>query len=144
MNNILSWASVLGSGVLELWVAIPLGFTLQLHPVTTAILSSLGSLLSAVIIIFFGSSLRIWLIKRFQRNNMGKDSRMGRIWNRYGIIGLGFLSPLLTGAPLGAAIGISFNAEPRKLLLWMAVGIVFWSCVLTAATAYGLMALMPA
>jgi hypothetical protein len=143
MNNLLSWASVLGSGVLELWVAIPLGFTLQLHPVTTAILSGLGSLLSAIIIIFFGSSVRTWLIKRFQRKNMGRDSRMGRIWNRYGIIGLGFLSPLLTGAPLGAAIGISFNAEPRKLLLWMAVGIVFWSCVLTAATAYGLMALRP-
>ncbi|NHN30396.1 small multi-drug export protein [Paenibacillus agricola] len=141
MNTLLAWASVLGSGVLELWVAIPLGFTLQLHPVTTAILSALGSLLSAVIIIFFGSSLRNWLIQRFQRKNGGKDSRMSRIWNRYGIIGLGFLSPLLTGAPLGAAIGISFNAEPRKLLLWMAVGIIFWSCVLTIAAAYGLMAL---
>lgn len=68
---------------------------------------------------------------------------MGRIWNRYGIIGLGFLSPLLTGSPLGAAIGISFNAEPRKLLLWMGVGIVFWSAVLTTAAAYGLMLIMP-
>src|SRR5665647_3198320 len=100
MNNILSWASVLGSGVLELWVAIPLGFTLQLHPVTTAILSGLGSLLSAIIIICFGGSLRTWLIKRFQRKNKGGNSRMGRIWNRYGIIGIGLLSPLLTGAPL--------------------------------------------
>ncbi|MNI40104.1 putative small multi-drug export protein [compost metagenome] len=144
MNDILLWASVLGAGMLELWAAIPLGFTLQLHPVTTAILSSLGSILIAVIIIYFGSSLRNWLIKRFQRKNMGKNSAMSRIWNRYGIIGLGFLSPLITGAPLGAAIGVSFNAEPRKLLLWMTIGIVFWSCVLTAAAAYGLMALMPA
>ncbi|MCU6796793.1 MULTISPECIES: small multi-drug export protein [Paenibacillus] len=143
MNHIFSWISVLGSGMFELWLAIPLGFTLQLHPVTTGILSGLGSWLSALIIIFFGSSLREWLIRRFQKNKNGKNSRMGRIWNRYGIIGLGFLSPLLTGSPLGAAIGISFNAEPRKLLLWMGVGIVFWSAVLTTAAAYGLMLIMP-
>jgi hypothetical protein len=143
MNDILSWTSVLISGVLELWVAIPLGFALQLHPVTTAILSGLGSMISAVLIIFFGSKLRNWLIQRFQRTNKGKGSRMGKIWNRYGIIGLGFLSPLITGAPLGAAIGVSFNAEPRKLLLWMAVGIVFWSGILTIAAAYGLTFLMP-
>ncbi len=62
---------------------------------------------------------------------------MSRIWDKYGIIGLGFLSPLITGAPLGAAIGISFGAKPRKLFVWMTVGIAFWSIVLTTAAALG-------
>lgn len=140
MNTILSWASVIGTGLLELWAAIPLGFTLNLHPVTIGFLSALGSILSAMIIIFFGSSLRNWLIRRFRSKAGGRGGRMSGIWDKYGIPGLGFLSPLLTGAPLGAAIGISFGAEPRKLFIWMTIGIVFWSFVLTTAAALGLSA----
>ncbi|WP_028552796.1 small multi-drug export protein [Paenibacillus sp. UNC451MF] len=137
MSSLLSWASVLGTGILELWAAIPLGFALKLHPVMTAFLSSLGSIASAIVVIFFGSSLRNWLVRRFQSKSGGRGGTMTRIWHKYGIAGLGLLSPLITGAPLGAAIGISFSAEPRKLFLWMTIGIVFWSAVLTAAVAYG-------
>ncbi|MFE5322979.1 small multi-drug export protein [Paenibacillus sp. NPDC056579] len=143
MSDLLMWTSVVGTGVLELWAAIPLGFTLKLNPVTTAVLSALGSMISAVIVIFFGTSLRNWLIRRFQSKKGGRGGSMARIWDKYGIPGLGFLSPLLTGAPLGAAIGISFGAEPKKLFVWMATGIIFWSAVLTWAVAMGLTAFMP-
>lgn len=64
---------------------------------------------------------------------------MGRIWEKYGVIGLGLASPLLTGAPLGAAIGISLGAPTGKLMWWMSIGIVIWSVILTAAVAYGLL-----
>ncbi|WP_282935832.1 small multi-drug export protein [Paenibacillus sp. RC67] len=137
MNSLLAWASVLGTGILELWAAIPLGFALKLHPVMTAILSGAGSLVSAIVVIFFGSSLRNWLVRRFQSKSGGRGGTMTRIWHKYGIAGLGLLSPLLTGAPLGAAIGISFSADPKKLITWMTIGIVFWSAVLTTAVAFG-------
>jgi membrane protein YqaA with SNARE-associated domain len=141
LNHVLAWISVVATGLLELWAAIPLGFTLHLHPVTIAVLSAVGSLLSAIVVIFFGTSLRGWLTRRFQKKNENKESRISGIWRRYGVIGLGFLSPLLTGAPLGAAIGISFGAEPRKLIVWMSVGIIFWSAILTGAVALGVMSL---
>lgn len=67
---------------------------------------------------------------------------MARIWEKYGVIGLGFASPLLTGAPLGAAIGISLGAPTGKLLWWMAIGIVFWSVILTAAVSFGLVSFL--
>jgi len=35
-----------------------------------------------------------------------KHGRIYRIWERYGAAGMGLLSPLITGAPLGAALGI--------------------------------------
>ncbi|MDF2963399.1 MAG: small multi-drug export protein [Paenibacillus sp.] len=139
MSDIAAWLTVFGTAVLELWMAIPLGFTLQLPPVITGILSAAGSIAAAAVIIFFGKSLRNWLVQRFQRKNERKETAMSRIWKRYGIIGLSFLSPLITGAPLGAAIGVSFGAEPRKLMLWMTLGILFWSAVLTAAAALGIM-----
>ncbi|NOU92831.1 small multi-drug export protein [Paenibacillus sp. LMG 31456] len=139
MNDIGAWFSVIVAGILELWVAIPLGFTLKLPPVLTAIWSAVGSIGAAAIIIFFGKSIRSWLVHRFQQKNERKETTMSRIWKKYGIIGLGFLSPLITGAPLGAAIGVSFGAKPDKLMLWMTIGIVFWSAVLTTAVSLGVM-----
>ncbi|TDF98885.1 small multi-drug export protein [Paenibacillus piri] len=139
MSPTAAWFSVFAAGILELWAAIPLGFTLQLPPVATGICSALGSIVAAAVIIFFGKSFRNWLVQRFQRKNERKETTMSRVWKKYGIIGLGFLSPLLTGSPLGAAIGVSLGAEPRRLMLWMTLGIVFWSAVLTTALALGIM-----
>jgi uncharacterized membrane protein len=136
MEVLLKWVAVLGTSVLELWAAIPLGFALRLHPVTICLLSAAGSIISAAVVIFLGGALRSWLLKRLQKKNK-RQTRMARIWEKYGVIGLGLTSPLLTGAPLGAAIGISFGADSRKLLLWMTIGIVVWSVILTGLAAMG-------
>lgn len=136
------WAAVLGTSVLELWAAIPLGFAFGLHPVLTVVLCAVGSSISAVVVIYLAKPLRDWLVARAQRKGKTKEGRIARIWQRYGIIGIGVLSPLLTGAPLGAAIGISFGAQAGRLLLWMIIGIAFWTIVLTAAVHYGLAGFM--
>ena len=47
------------------------------------------------------------------------------------------LSPLITGAPLGAAIGISLGASSRRLIVWMSIGIVIWTGILTAISTLG-------
>ncbi|MCI1694226.1 small multi-drug export protein [Aneurinibacillus aneurinilyticus] len=133
-------ASVIGASILELWMAIPLGFALRLHPVVIAIASAFGSIIAAAVVIFLAKSLRNWLMKRMERKNK-KQGRMGRIWEKYGVIGLGLASPLLTGAPLGAAIGVSFGAKPVTLFIWMVIGIVVWSGILTAAVAMGMISL---
>lgn len=130
------------TSMLELWGAIPIGFVLQLPPILTGIFSALGAIASAGIVIYLGGSLRSWLMKRVEKK-AGRQSRMGRIWEKYGVIGLGLASPLLTGAPLGAAIGISLGAPPGRLMWWMSIGIVIWSIILTAAVAFGLLQFMP-
>lgn len=140
MDELLKYASVFGASVLELWAGIPLGFIMYINPVIICVLSAAGSIMSAVIIIFLGKSLRSWLIKRMERKSK-KQGRMARIWHKYGIIGLGLASPLLTGAPFGAAIGVSFGANPRKLMLWMTIGIILWSIILTGLVAMGLLSI---
>ena len=53
-------------------------------------------------------------------------------------MGLGLLAPLLVGAPLGTALGLLPGAPVRRLLLWVSVGIVLWSALLTDAGTLGL------
>ncbi|BAH45027.1 MULTISPECIES: small multi-drug export protein [Brevibacillus] len=133
--------SVTLSGMFELWAAIPVGFMLQLPPVLIGIFSAVGAIISAGAVIFVGGSLRNWLLKRVE-NRSKRQGRMWQIWDKYGVVGLGLTSPLLTGAPLGAAIGISLGAPTKKLMLWMSVGIIIWSALLTAGVAFGLLQFM--
>lgn len=138
MEVVWKWGSVLGTSMLELWAAIPLGFALQLPAIVTGTLSAIGAMASAGIVIYLGGSLRNWLLKRIERKGK-RQGRMVHIWEKYGVIGLGLASPLITGAPLGAAIGISLGAPTGKLMWWMSVGIVIWSVILTTAVSLGLL-----
>jgi hypothetical protein len=139
MDIITSIIAVLGASILELWLGIPLGFFLDLNPILIAIISAAGSILSAFLIITLGDSIRNWFIKWRYGNRTSKKGRIHDIWNKYGIISLGLLSPLLFGAPLGAALGIGFGASRYQLLLWMSIGIFIWSIFLTVSGFFGLM-----
>jgi hypothetical protein len=130
---------VFGLSIIELWAAIPLGFAFNLHPATIFGLSSAGSIISALLVVLVGSKIRSTILRwRYGENKAPQHGRLHNIWERYGVMGLGLLSPLLLGAPLGAALGCVFGAEKWRLLLWMSLGIVLWSVALTVIGVLGL------
>lgn len=136
MGLFIKFITVTGLGIIELWAAIPAGTALQLHPFLNGIASALGAIIGAVAVIFFGDRLRKWLLKKKEKGEINKG-RIYKIWEKYGVIGLGMLSPFITGAPLGAAIGISLGASPRRLMIWMSVGIIIWTILLTTISTLG-------
>ncbi len=139
LNLAVSIISVFLASLVELWFAIPLGLFLKLNPLLIITISAAGSILSVMVIIILGEGVR----KRFLKWRYGERStergKIYEIWKKYGIIGLGLLSPLLFGAPLGAAIGIGLGAAKNRLLLWMAVGIIIWSVILTSVGFFGIL-----
>lgn len=136
MELVAKFITVIGLGIIELWAAIPAGTALKLHPLLNGLAAGLGAIIGALLVIIIGDRLRIWLLKK-KENKQKNKGQIYRIWNKYGVIGLGMLSPLITGAPLGAAIGISLGASPKRLLFWMSIGIVFWTILLTAISTFG-------
>ncbi len=140
MDVITGTLLVFGAGILELWAAIPLGLAINLNPVLIGIASAVGAILAAFLVTTVGDSIREKVIKwRYGENKDLKDSRYYKIWNKYGIVGLGLISPLLFGAPVGAALGVALGSGKKPLLIWMSIGIVIWSVGLTAAGYLGLM-----
>ena len=139
MDIITSLIAVFGASIIELWLGIPLGFFLNLNPVLIVIISAAGSILSAYLVIILGEGIRKRFIKWRYGEQLIKKGRIYDIWNKYGIIGLGLLSPLFFGAPIGAALGIGLKAPRYRLLSWMSIGIVIWSIILTASGFFGLM-----
>jgi uncharacterized membrane protein len=131
---------VFGLALIELSLAIPTGFILELSPVAIAIASITGAALAAFIVALAGERLRAWLVRqRYGRFLLDwQQGRAQKIWIKYGVIGLGLLAPLLTGAPVGALLGITFGIPRRRLMLWMTIGIVLWGIGLTLAGVLGL------
>ena len=137
--DLLSLLAVFGLGTVELWAAIPAGLALQIHPVTTGSVAALGAVLGILAMGFMGERARLWLLRWARRDSGERHGRIARFWARYGVIGLGLLGPLLVGAPLGTAVGISLGAPTGRLLFWMSLGAVLCSVVLTSAATLGLM-----
>jgi membrane protein YqaA with SNARE-associated domain len=131
-------AFVFVMSIFELWVGIPIGLFLNLNPILVATSAAAGSILSAIIIVILGEGLRTKFLKWRYRGESLKKGRIYDIWKNYGTVGLGLLSPLLFGAPLGAALGIGLGSPRNKLLLWMIIGIIIWSIFITAAFSQGL------
>lgn len=138
METILKVLAVFAIGAGELWVAIPAGLALDLHPLLTAAAAALGAIAGAALILAMGEGARAWFARRRGKRDAGELSPIRRIWIRYGVAGVGLLAPLLVGAPLGTVLGIAFGAPAGRLLLWMSLGIVLWSGVLTLGGALGI------
>jgi len=68
-----------------------------------------------------------------------KTSKTQFIWSKYGVAGLGALAPVLIGAHIGAAFAVALGAPPKKVMLWFAVGIAFWSVIATCLTGAGVL-----
>ncbi|MCW4017692.1 MAG: VTT domain-containing protein [Candidatus Bathyarchaeota archaeon] len=118
-------------------MAIPAGFAFNLHPAITATTSATGSILSALAVTLIGEKIRNRIIQWRYKGKEPKKGFLSSIWDKYGVIGLGLLSPLLFGAPIGAALGAAFGSNKWRLLLWMSVGIIIWAAGLTLAVAAG-------
>ncbi len=131
--------AVLGLGAIELWGAIPAGLALRLHPLAVGIAAATGAMLGALIVVLLGERARAWLARHHgRRDEQRRPGPIYQIWYRYGVIGLGLLAPLLTGAPLGVVLGLALGAPAGRLLFWTSLGIIFWSTALTLAGALGL------
>jgi len=135
LELVAKFITVMGLGFIELWAAIPAGTALKLHPFLNGLAAGLGAILGTVLAILLGDRLRNWLHKgKKERQN---NSRIYRIWQKYGVIGLGLSSPLLAGASLCAVIGISLGASPKRLIFWMSIGIVVWTIIITTISTLG-------
>ncbi len=122
-------------GGLGLWVGIPTGLVLGLPPLISGAAATAGALLGATLVTLAGERLQRWVYSR--RWFAKRRQRVERLWNRYGLIGVAFQSPVLAGTLLSTTVALCLGAPSRKLLLWMGVSLAFWGAALTGAVVLG-------
>jgi membrane protein YqaA with SNARE-associated domain len=137
---VLETLTVAGLATFEIYAAIPAGFALGLSPWTIFLSSVTGGLIGTFVAAFLGNNIRAM----FHKNKPTKDAvekkhpMILRLWNKYGIIGLGFLGTISVGAPISLAVGIGLNANVKKLTTWCCIGVITRCIVFTLIGWYGL------
>lgn len=112
------------------------GAALGLTWLETAICTTLGMMVSVVVIAYAGAALQT-LRQRYRSQppkRFTKRTRFAiRIWQRFGLAGIAFLTPLILTPIGGTALAVSFGVERAKLLLYMLISGVLWAIVQTLA-----------
>ena len=146
--------TVAGLATFEIYAAIPAGFAFGLPAWTIFFASVTGGLTGVFVAAFLGDKIRAFFHKnkpvhsshaqhpvdtlRVKEKQENKHPVLRRIWNKYGIIGLGFLGTLSVGAPISIAVGAGLNANLKKLLTWCCIGVLTRCVLFTLVGYYGL------
>jgi len=110
------------------------GAALGVPWVQTALGTALGMMLSVFVVTFAGNAIQA-VIDRYRsrkpRRFTTRSRRAVRIWKRFGMAGIAFLTPLILTPIGGTAIAVSFRVGRLRLLSHMLVSAVFWAMLQT-------------
>ncbi|WP_315817240.1 small multi-drug export protein [Paraflavitalea speifideaquila] len=131
--------TVAGLATFEIYAAIPAGFAFQLSPWVIFLASLVGGLVGVYVAAFLGDRIRAF----FSRNKPPKEEKpktgiIYRIWDKYGVIGLGFLGTMTVGAPVSIAVGVGFQVPLKRLLTWCCIGVFTRCAIFTTIGHFGL------
>jgi hypothetical protein len=62
-----------------------------------------------------------------------RNRKFVKIWRKYGLFGLAFLTPVVISIPVGTIIANAFEDNKPKIFIYMFFSIVFWSLLLTTS-----------
>jgi hypothetical protein len=132
--------SIFGLAFFYFWPSIPAGLALGLSPLAVIVTTSLSYAAGVAVVTLLGERVRDWVMRRLGRKGeVNPDGRIRRIWEKFGVIGLGLIAPMTVGAQIGAALGLALNGKPRLLFFWITLGGLIWSIALTTAVTLGVL-----
>ncbi|PKL33414.1 MAG: hypothetical protein CVV45_07765 [Spirochaetae bacterium HGW-Spirochaetae-10] len=138
MSTILQILTVMIVSAGFFWGGIPLGLTMNFSLLSAGVITIAGAECAVIAVLLLGTPVQNWIKRRFplwiEKTTAG---RVGRIWQSYGLLGLGFVSPILPGAPQSAVLALALGARPVRIFLSVSVGILFWAILTMTAVALG-------
>ena len=131
-------ATVVALASFEIYAAIPAGFAFGLSAWIIFFASITGGMAGVFIAAFLGDKIRAFISKyKKKKEEKPRTGLVYQIWDKYGIIGLGFLGTVTVGAPVSIAVGVGFNAPLKKLITWCCLGVIARCVVFTVIGYHG-------
>jgi hypothetical protein len=98
-----------------------------------------GMMTSVFIFTLIGTEIKKVVEKKWIKNRpvFSKRSRnLVKIWQKYGEIGIAFLTPLLFTPIGGTLVLVSFGTKKRRIYFHMLWSGIFWACVFSFSMKY--------
>ncbi len=133
--------TVAGLATFEIYAAIPTGFAFGLNPWVIFFASLVGGIAGAFIVAFLGEKIEKF-ISKYRKPKVEveekKPTLAHKIWDKFGIVGLGLIGTFTVGAPVSIAVGVGFNVPMPKLLSWCCIGVLLRCAVFTTIGHFGM------
>ncbi|MDX1904367.1 MAG: small multi-drug export protein [Thermonemataceae bacterium] len=137
MQKISAYFSVYMLATFKFALAPPTGYLLGLSPLEIMVTSTAGMATTAFLVPLLGEKIFAYLRKK--RLEKGKTVKIFssrkrliiRIWQKFGIIGLSLLTPILFSPIVGCALAVSFGVKKAKIILFMSLSAIFWSALMS-------------
>ena len=133
--------TVTGLATFEIYAAIPAGFAFGLPPIVIFLASLVGGILGVFVAAYLGDKIKSW-VNQFRKNKVEKTKKepgfVLKIWEKYGVIGLGLLGTMSVGAPISIGIGVGFNVPTNKMVFWCSLGVLIRCALFTTLGHYSM------
>ena len=133
--------TVTGLATFEIYAAIPAGFAFGLPPIVIFLASLVGGILGVFVAAYLGDKIKSW-VNQFRKNKVEKTKKepgfILKIWEKYGVIGLGLLGTMSVGAPISIGIGVGFNVPTNKMVFWCSLGVLIRCALFTTLGHYSM------
>ena len=131
--------SIIATSAIKFIAGPTIGAASDLNILETALFTAIGMMLTVILFTFFGPQMRK-LIARFSKKDKKIFSRKSRrfviIWQKYGIPGTAFLTPLILTPIGGAILANAFKSPKSKIFSYMTISAFFWGIILSAMVKY--------
>jgi len=134
LENPAKYLSVYASSMVKFIFGPLQGLVYGLKWYETFGLTVLGMMTSVFLFSFLGTWLKKNLINRIYTNKKTFTKRSRNIvttWNKYGLHGVAFLTPILFTPIGGTIIATSFGESKRRIITFMFVSAIFWGFLLS-------------
>lgn len=112
--------------------AASIGIIGGINPVIAAIAGALGNFVAVAIVVLLGAQIRAALTRSKRRKPASaRKEKFQKAFNRYGVVGVSLLGPLLLPTHFTAAALVGTGVPKARVLLWQGVAIVLWTTLLT-------------
>jgi uncharacterized membrane protein len=100
--------------------------------VETFIFTVLGMMTTVLLLSLIGKNARKTLFNRFRKKKKlftPKNRRLVRIWRKYGLKGVAFLTPVFFSPIVGTIMAISFGEPAKRIIFYMLGSALFWGVI---------------
>lgn len=139
IERLLNYGAVYVGSMFKFIIGPVAGTASELSIIETSVLTALGMMTTVLLVSLLKDDFRrklVWKFKRDKRLFTRKNRQLVRIWSRYGLKGVAFITPIFLMPIGGAIIAMSFGGKRARILKYMAISAVFWSFVTTFAVHY--------
>ena len=135
MVEILKYLSVYLISMVKFFGGPLTGISLGLSFIETMLFTIAGMMTSVIIFSLIGRTFSKWYTawRRKKQSTVfnNKNRRIVKVWQKFGVTGIAFLTPILLTPIVGTVVAALFGAPRKRIFMHMLWSAVFWGAALT-------------